>query len=61
MIKLSNVNQIRQCIDECHRTIGDLQSYANKSQDNMLKSTLTESAHHLDICIRECEFAAKQA
>ena len=58
---MSNTNQIRQCIDECQRTMRDLQSYANNSHENMMKSTLTESAHHLDICIRECEFAAKQA
>ena len=53
-------NQIRQCIDDCHKTMVDLQSFANKSQDTMLRSTLIESAHHIDICIRECEFADKQ-
>ena len=57
---MSNANQIRHCIDECKKNIGDLQSFANKSHDNVLRSTLSESAHHLDMCIRECEFAATQ-
>lgn len=38
----------------------DLKSMANKSHDIRLKSTLDESAHHLDMAVKECEYALKQ-
>jgi chaperonin cofactor prefoldin len=53
--------QIQQCIKDCQNVMSELQSLANQSSETKLKSTLTESAHHIDMCIRECEFAAQQA
>lgn len=52
--------QLQQCIQDCQDTLNKLQSFTNKTQDVRLKSTLTESAHHLDMCVRECQFATKQ-
>ncbi|MBS4022516.1 MAG: hypothetical protein KGZ79_08845 [Dethiobacter sp.] len=53
--------QLQQCIKDCQNVVSELQSMAKKSNDEKLKSTLDESAHHLDMCVRECEFASKQA
>jgi hypothetical protein len=53
--------QLQQCIKDCQTVMSDLQSMAGKSNETKLKSTLVESAHHLDMCIKECEFAVKQA
>jgi len=53
--------QIQQCISDCREVISELQSLANKTDDKMLKSSLMESAHHLDMCVRECDFAFKQS
>ncbi len=53
--------QIQQCIQDCQQVINQLQFISNQVQDRALKSTVTESAHHLEMCIKECEFAWKQA
>jgi chaperonin cofactor prefoldin len=53
--------QIQQCIKECQNVMSELETLANKASETKMKSTLSESAHHLDMCIRECEFAARQA
>lgn len=53
--------KIQQCIKDCQTAMSEIQSLANQANETKLKSTLTESAHHLDMCMRECEFAAKQA
>ncbi|KKM08646.1 hypothetical protein SY88_22700 [Clostridiales bacterium PH28_bin88] len=53
--------QIQQCIKDCQQVITDLQSVSNRAQDQKMKATLNESVHHLEMCMRECEFASKQA
>ncbi len=53
--------QIQQCIQDCQQVINQLQFISNQVQDKALKSTVNESAHHLEMCIKECEFAWKQA
>jgi BMFP domain-containing protein YqiC len=53
--------KIQQCIKDCQSAMSEIQSLSSQATDTKLKSTLEESAHHLDMCMRECEFAAKQA
>jgi len=52
--------QLQQCIKDCQNVMNELQSLAGKAGDMKLKSTLMESAHHLHMCVHECEFASKQ-
>ncbi len=52
--------QIQQCLQDCQDVLTKIESFTNKTQDVRLKSTLSESAHHLDMCVRECQFASKQ-
>lgn len=58
---MSQNQQLQQCISDCQNIMSKLQSMAGTSQDIKLRSTLDESAHHLDMCVRECEYASKQA
>lgn len=58
---MTKIQKIQQCIKECQNVMSEIQSLANQATETNLKSTLTESAHHLDMCMRQCEFAAKQA
>lgn len=58
---MAGKQKIQQCIQDCQNAMNQIQSLANQAADTKLKSTLMESAHHLDMCMRECEFASKQA
>jgi hypothetical protein len=58
---MTQYSQIQQCIKECQTVMSEIQSLANQASDTRLKSTLMESAHRLDMCMRECEYASKQA
>lgn len=58
---MKETEQLHQCINDCQKVVKDLQSLASDASDKRLKSTLDESAHHLEMCIHECEFASKQA
>ncbi|MEW6662490.1 MAG: hypothetical protein ACOY9Y_11620 [Bacillota bacterium] len=53
--------QIQQCIKDCQQIVSQLQSMANQATDQKMRASLNESAHHLEMCIHECTFAAKQA
>jgi len=52
---MSNMNpqQQMQQLQEC------IQNITQKANQTELKSTLKESAHHLEMCIHECDFATK--
>lgn len=52
--------QIIQCIQDCHQVASQLRSLANQAPSPQVRDQLTESAHHVDMCIRECEFAAQR-
>lgn len=59
---MSGTQQLNECIDKCQQVIKELQSLSNMSNNNTeLKSTLNESAHHLQMCMHECQFASQQA
>ncbi|MBZ4688505.1 MAG: hypothetical protein PWQ96_1349 [Clostridia bacterium] len=57
---MSGKQKIQQCISDCQQVINDLQSLADSTTETKLKSTLNESAHHLEMCVHECQFALKQ-
>ncbi|MHB1419819.1 MAG: hypothetical protein ACYCX4_09595 [Bacillota bacterium] len=55
-----SAKDLQQCISDCQMVIGQLQSMTSQVSGTVAKSTLTESAHHLEMCVKECEFAMKQ-
>jgi len=51
---------IQQCIQMCQQTSAQLRNMANTETDPMAKTKLTEGAHHLDLCIQECQYSLQQ-
>lgn len=52
-------NQIQDCIQHCNQVSNQLRSLANQSQDSTLRNMLTESANHMEMCIKKCEFSSQ--
>ncbi|HEX3032431.1 MAG TPA: hypothetical protein VHS59_09350 [Bacillota bacterium] len=58
---MSAQQDINQCIQQCQQAASQLRNMANAESDTKAKMALTEGAHHLDLCITECQFAAQNA
>lgn len=54
------VSDIQQCIQSCQQTVSRLRGMASVETDPQVKSKLSEAAHHLDLCISECQFSVQQ-
>jgi CRISPR/Cas system CMR-associated protein Cmr1 (group 7 of RAMP superfamily) len=50
-------NDIQQCIQKCQNAAQQLENMANQETNVQIKSMLKEAAHHLDLCIEECQFS----
>lgn len=50
-------NDIQQCIQKCKQNAQQLENMANQTTNAQVKSTLKEAAHHLDLCVEECQFS----
>lgn len=57
---MPNQQQIQQVIQQAQRLANDLRSLANQSPDRMSRDSLTEGAHHLEMCVRECEHTSQR-
>lgn len=53
-------NDVQQCIQQCQQTAQQLRIMANQEMNSQVKMMLAEGAHHLDLCIEECQFSLKQ-
>ncbi|MCG0277309.1 MAG: hypothetical protein L5656_02060 [Thermanaeromonas sp.] len=51
--------ELHTFIQDCQRVASELRSLAGQAS-GVARSTLNESVHHLEMCIKECEFAAQQ-
>ena len=51
---------IQQCIQACQQTAAQLRNMANAEPDPMAKNKLIEGAHHLTLCIEECNYSMQQ-
>ncbi len=51
---------IQQCIQTCQQTAAQLRNMANTETNPMAKNKLIEGAHHLDLCITECQYSLQQ-
>lgn len=52
--------EIQQCIQDCHNTASQLRSLANQAPNPQVRQLLDESAHHVDVCVKHCEFASQR-
>lgn len=51
---------IQQCIQQCQQTASQLRSMAQAEADPQVKMKLNEGAHHLDLCVVECQYSLQQ-
>lgn len=58
---MSAQQDIQQCIQECQQTADKLRSMGDSETDQNKKMALHEAAHHLHLCISECQFAVQHA
>ncbi|MEW6046823.1 MAG: hypothetical protein AB1609_10130 [Bacillota bacterium] len=52
---------LSDCIQMCQQTAQQLRSLAGQATDPTVRDKLNEGAHHLDLCITECNFAMQRA
>ncbi|MPM86485.1 hypothetical protein SDC9_133574 [bioreactor metagenome] len=53
-------NDIQQCLQQCQQTAEQLRSMATQETNSQVKMMLNEGAHHLDLCIEECQYSLNQ-
>lgn len=56
---MTSAYSINKCIQDCKETAAKLRSQANSESDTQVKMSLIEGAHHLDLCVTECEYSVK--
>ncbi|SMB98047.1 hypothetical protein SAMN00808754_2095 [Thermanaeromonas toyohensis ToBE] len=54
-----SAQDLQMFIQDCQKMANQLRSLAGQAS-GVARSTLNESVHHLEMCIKECEFAAQQ-
>lgn len=57
---MQSAQTIQQCIQTCQQISTQLRNMANTDPDPMAKNKLIEGAHHLALCIEECNFSLQQ-
>jgi len=56
---MADKQTIKHCVEMCTRTANDLRSSANNITDPAVRDMLTQGAHHIELCIRQCDMATK--
>lgn len=51
---------INKCIQDCTDTANKLRQMANSESNMQVKTALNEGAHHLDLCVTECQYSVQQ-
>lgn len=57
---MSSTEAVQQCIQQCQQTAGQLRSMAQPEPNPQVKTMLNEAAHHLDLCVVECQYSVQQ-
>lgn len=57
---MQGAQTIQQCIQACQQTAAQLRNMANTETNTMAKNKLIEGAHHLDLCVTECQYSLQQ-
>lgn len=52
---MQNKQQVAQCVQTCTKAANDLRSAANGINNAGVRDMLTQGAHHIEQCIRQCE------
>lgn len=51
---------IQNCIQECQQTEAMLRNMTNAEMNLQAKKMLSEGAHHMRLCIEECQWSLQQ-
>ncbi len=54
---MANKQEIQQCIQACTQVANQLRLSANGVNNAGIRDMLTQGAHHVELCIRQCESA----
>lgn len=57
---MATKDAISKCIQDCTDTANKLRQMANSEANMQVKNALIEGAHHLDLCVTECQFSLQQ-
>lgn len=56
---MADKQAIKQCADTCTQAANNLRSAANSIGDPAVRDMLTQGAHHIELCVRQCDMATK--
>ncbi|MGE5474312.1 MAG: hypothetical protein ACM3UU_08845 [Ignavibacteriales bacterium] len=56
---MADKQAIKQCADTCTQAANNLRSAANSIGDPAVRDMLTQGAHHIELCVRQCDRATK--
>lgn len=56
---MPNQQEVQQCIMTCTQAANALRLSANGVNNAGIRDMLTQGAHHVELCIRQCESAMK--
>jgi hypothetical protein len=56
---MADKQAIKQCIDDCTQAANNLRTATNSVTDPAIRDMLTQGAHHIEQCIRQCDTASK--
>lgn len=54
---MADKQSIKHCVDMCTQAANNLRSTANGITDPVVRDMLTQGAHHIELCIRQCDTA----
>lgn len=57
---MSSADAINKCIQDCKDSANKLRSMTNSEANMQIKTALNEGAHHLDLCVTECQYSMQQ-
>ena len=52
---MADKQSIKHCVDMCTQSANNLRSTANGIADSAVRDMLTQGAHHIELCIRQCD------
>lgn len=53
--------QVQQCVQQCMQVRDRINSMAGAETNPQVKMMLQEGAHHLSLCLEECNFVVQQS
>lgn len=53
-------DSISKCIQDCTDTANKLRQMVSSEANMQIKNALNEGAHHLDLCVTECQYSLQQ-